>query len=374
MAIINSGPIDEMLEKLMAHKATDLLLTAGSPPLCRVDGKMVPINGHPALTAAEAESIIFTCLGKEGTKTLAEMKEVDFAFYWRRTARFRGNAFYQRGSVALALRLIPIEIPQIDTLGLPPVVHQLMALPQGLVLVTGPTGSGKSTTLAAMINEINHSRQAHIITIEDPIEYVHQHAQCAVNQREVGEDTQSFARALRAVLREDPDIVLVGELRDPESIQTTLTIAETGHLVFATLHTNDASTAIDRVVDVFPTDRQDQIRVQLAATLAGVIAQRLVPRIGDGRVAAFEVLVANSAVRNLIRMGKTSQLRNVITTGSQEGMQTLETSLSDLVARGEVSYENALGHCVVPHDVIPAGVKAMNGHAMPQATGRRMRR
>ena len=351
MAIIKTGAIDLLLEKMIDRNGTDLLLTPGAPALCRIDGQMVPVDDASPLSLTESAELILSCLTKETQAELEVDRECDFAFYWRHTARFRGNAFYQRGSLALALRLIPMTIPRIEDVGLPAIVNDLIALPQGLVLVTGPTGSGKSTTLAAIINFINQTRQAHIITIEDPIEYVHEHGRCAINQREVGEDTHSFARALRSVLREDPDIVLVGEMRDPESIQTTLTIAETGHLVFASLHTNDASTAIDRIVDVFPTDRQSQIRVQLASTLAGVVAQRLVPRVELGRVAAFEILVATPAVRNLIRMGKTSQIRNVIMTSRHEGMQTLEMSLSDLVQQGTITYDAAIGHSVVPTDV-----------------------
>jgi twitching motility protein PilT len=352
MPNINTAALDAMLELVLEHKATDLLLTPGSPPLCRVDGSLVPLDTLPKLGSQETHDLILSIFDTDTKRSLVDSREVDFAFYWRHKARFRGNAFYQRGSLALSCRLIPLEIPTVEELGLPPIVTEFMNLPQGLVLVTGPTGSGKSTTLAAMIDWINQHRRAHIITIEDPIEYVHQHGTCAINQREVGDDTQSFARALRAALREDPDIVMLGEMRDPESIQTTLTIAETGHLVFATLHTNDAATAIDRVVDVFPSDRQDQIKVQLAAVLHGVLAQRLVPKIDGGRAAAFEILVANGAVRNLIRQGKTAQLRSAIQTGMGEGMQTLEMALSDLVARGVVSYDDAVSRAIVPADVI----------------------
>jgi twitching motility protein PilT len=254
--------------------------------------------------------------------------------------------------VALSLRLIPYQIPSFEDLGLPPVLRNWVELPQGLVLVTGPTGSGKSTTLAAMLDKINKNRRCHIITIEDPIEYVHRHQLAAISQREIGLDTDSFARALRSALREDPDVLLVGEMRDPETIQTALTIAETGHLVFATLHTNDAGQAIDRIVDVFPGDKQAQIRVQLAASLTGIVSQRLLPRVAGGRVAAFEVLTATFAVRNLVREGKSSQLRNLITTGGAKfGMQTLEQSLSELVISGQVGYEEAVVHSLYPADI-----------------------
>ncbi|HEX9969901.1 MAG TPA: PilT/PilU family type 4a pilus ATPase, partial [Acidimicrobiales bacterium] len=265
-------------------------------------------------------------------------------------------------SVALSVRLIPFDIPSFEQLGLPAVAESLVNLQQGLVLVTGPTGAGKSTTLASMLDRINETRQCHILTIEDPIEYVHSHKRSAVNQREVGDDTDTFERALRSALREDPDVLLVGEMRDLESIQIALTIAETGHLVFATLHTNDTAQALDRIVDVFPGDRQDQIRVQLANTLAAVFHQRLLPVADGGRVAAFEVLVANHAIRNLIREGKSRQIRNMLVAGRHEGMQTLETSLNDLMARGLVSYEQALGYALVPNELQKSAAVA-GGHA-----------
>jgi twitching motility protein PilT len=278
-------------------------------------------------------------------------REVDLSFAWGEYARFRANAFHQRGNVSLALRLIPFTIPTFDELGLPPIVGGLVDLPQGLVLVTGPTGSGKSTSLASMINVINQRRACHIITIEDPIEYVYEHKNSAVEQREVGIDTDSFARALRAAFREDPDVLLVGEMRDNETIQATLTLAETGHLVFATLHTNDAAQTVDRIVDVFPGDQQAQIRTQLSGTLEAIISQRLIPRIGGGRVAAFEILVATYAVRNMIRDRRTNQLRNVISTNAQVGMQTLEMSLSRLVADQLVTHEEAIRHTLNPNEV-----------------------
>jgi twitching motility protein PilT len=261
--------------------------------------------------------------------------------------------FRQRGTVSIALRAIPYEIPTMESLLLPPVLEQLTVQRQGLVLMTGPTGSGKSTTQAAMIGRINSTQRRHILTLEDPIEYVHSHRHSVISQREIGFDTGTFQDGLRSALREDPDIVLVGEMRDPESIATTLTVAETGHLVFATLHTNDASTALDRIIDVFPSDRQAQIRVQLAASLTGVVAQRLIPRVGGGMVAAFEVLLANSAVRGLIRDGKTHQIRNVISQSVRDGMQTLEQSLSVLVAHGLITYEDALERSLVPKEVRP---------------------
>jgi len=261
--------------------------------------------------------------------------------------------FRQQGTTALALRAIPYEIPTFAELGLPPILEYFAGLPQGLLLVTGPTGSGKSTTQASLIDFINRTRECHILTIEDPIEYVHVHRRAAVNQREVGVDTDSFERALRSALREDPDVMLVGEMRDAETMQFALTIAETGHLVFATLHTNDAATALDRIVDVFPADRQAQIRVQLAAALCGVVSQRLIPRIGGGMVAAFEVIVATNPVHNLIRDGKTHQLRNIVATNMRDGMQTMEAALNALVETGVISYDDAVDRSLYPKEIRP---------------------
>jgi twitching motility protein PilT len=350
MAEVNTSLIDHYLRRLWDEHGTDVLLVAGAPPLMRLDGAIVPL-GTDTLRPEDTNRTVRGVLAGELWDSFVTEREIDFSFNWEGTARFRANAYHQRGSVALSLRLIPYRIPSFEDLGLPPVLRSWVDLPQGLVLVTGPTGSGKSTTLAAMIDEINRTRRCHVITIEDPIEYVHRHQAAAISQREVGLDTDSFDRALRSALREDPDVLLVGEMRDPETIQTALTIAETGHLVFATLHTNDAGQAIDRIVDVFPGDKQAQIRVQLAGSLTGIVSQRLLPRIGGGRVAAIEVLTATFAVRNLIREGKTSQLRNLVTTGSSTGMQTLEQSLSDLVVSGQVAYEEALLHTLFPGDV-----------------------
>jgi twitching motility protein PilT len=343
--------IDRWLRQLWELKGTDLLITSGAPPLVRVDGEIKPLELEEVLRPDDTERIVMSTLSKDMGTALKEQKEIDFSFNWEGIARFRGNAFHQRNSVAMSLRLIPFAIPTFADLGLPPAVEDFVVLPQGLVILTGPTGTGKSTTLASMIEWINQHRSVHIITLEDPIEYMHQHKMAAVNQREIGADSHSFDRALRSVLREDPDVLLVGEMRDPESIQTTLTIAETGHLVFATLHTNDTSQALDRIVDVFPADRQAQIRVQLANSLSGVIAQRLIPRIGGGLVAAFEVLVATHAVRNLVREGKSNQLRNVIATSQKEKMQTLEMSLTKLVADGVIEYEVAASHSIHPKEV-----------------------
>ena len=356
---IDITPIEDLVQLLWDQGGTDIHLTAGVPPLFRIDGQLVPVHDasplHPDDTARIAEAM----LTEDLHATLLRAKEVDFSFSWGKSIRFRGNAFHQRGAVTMALRAIPHRIPSTQELMLPPQLERFCGLSQGLVLITGPTGSGKSTTQASMIDLINQTQAKHILTLEDPIEYIHTHQRSIVNQREVGTDTASFALGLRAALREDPDVVLVGEMRDPESIQTALTIAETGHLVLATLHTNDASTALDRIVDVFPADRQGQIRVQLAASLAGVVAQRLVPRVDGGLIAAFEILVANGAARGLIREGKTHQIRNVISQSVREGMQTLEQSLSVLVAHGLITYDDAVQRAVVPKEIrLPQATQA----------------
>jgi twitching motility protein PilT len=367
MARANSEPIDPLLTQLWDRGGTDLLLTAGAPPLIRVDGTMHPLETE-VLRSDDLERILMGILTETQAKEFVATKEIDFSFNWQGQARFRANAFHQRGSMGLALRLIPYRIPSFTELGLPEIIDRFVTAPQGLVLVTGPTGSGKSTTLAAMIDWINTNRALHIVTIEDPIEYTHRHKNSAVNQREIGEDSQSFERALRSALREDPDVLLIGEMRDLETIQIALTIAETGHLVFATLHTNDTAQALDRIVDVFPGDRQAQIRVQLANSLLGIVYQQLVPRIGGGRAAAFEVLVATHPVRNLIKEGKTRQLRNVVATSQRDGMQTIEAALSDLVARGLVDYEDA-----VARSLCPSEVRRIAPAAPVQAQGRRGR-
>jgi twitching motility protein PilT len=336
---ISTGPIEHYLRTLWEHEGSDLLLVAGAPPTVRIDGELRPIGGEEILSADATEKLIFEVLGPTLTARLQAEREVDFSFGWEWQARFRGNAFYQRGSVGLSLRLIPRAIPSFADLGLPPVVEQLASATNGLVLVTGPTGSGKSTTLASIVKFISEQRACHILTIEDPIEFHHAHGRSIITQREIGTDSLSFAHALRSALREDPDVLLIGEMRDAESIQAALNISETGHLVLATLHTNDAAQAVNRIIDVFPAENQAQIRVQLASSLVGVIAQRLLPRIDGGRVAAYEVLLATPAVRNLIRDAKAEQLGNIIATSKRNGMQTLEGAVGELVAKGIVAAE-----------------------------------
>jgi len=353
MTEITPAEIEPFLWQLWEAKGTDLLFTVGIPPMLRVDGTMRPAEGAPILGPDDTERVVTSLLPPQVAEEFLKEKDADFSFGWEDRARFRANAFVQRGAMGLSLRLIPFLIPSFDELGLPAVVERWVRVPRGLVIATGPTGAGKSTTLASMVDRINQQRHCHIITIEDPIEYVHQHNKAAIDQREVGQDTSSFVRGIRAALRADPDVLLVGEMRDLDTIQTTLTMAETGHLVLGTLHTNDTSQAVDRLVDVFPTGRQAQIRVQLANSLTGIIYQQLLPKIDGGQVAAFEVLVANHATRSLIRDGKSNQLRNVLLTGQSEGMQTLEFALSDLIARGLITYEEALGRSLYPKELIP---------------------
>ncbi len=340
-----------LVDSLFERGASDLLLSAGAPPMLRVDGALVRAADEP-LGADELAGMVDELLSAGQRAALDERGAVDFSLGWERHGRLRGNAFRQRGSVALALRAIPHAIPGLAELGLPPAVARLVELPHGLILVTGPAGSGKSTTQAAMIDALNRSRALHVITIEDPIEYLHHHQRCLIEQREVGVDTPSFAEALRSVLREDPDVLLVGEMRDLETISTALTAAETGHLVFATLHTQDAPQSVDRIIDVFPSHQQQQIRVQLAAALQGVVTQQLVPTVaGTGRVVACEVLVVTAAVRNLIREGKTHQIYSSMQAGGRYGMQTMDQSLADLVKAGKVSLDAAIERCANEEDL-----------------------
>jgi twitching motility protein PilT len=333
--------IEVLLEEVIKKKASDLHLQVGLPPMLRIDGSLLPLNGADPLTDETVETLIFAILDEDQKQILLKDKEFDFSFAFGDLGRFRVNAFHERGNLAAALRLISNDLLTIEQLGLPNVVNKFTEYPRGLVLVTGPTGSGKSTTLAAMINKINQERSAHIITIEDPIEYTHKSRKSVIVQREVHYDTYSFSAALRSALREDPDVVLIGEMRDLETIASAITIAETGHLVFATLHTNSAAQSIDRMIDVFPPHQQPQVRAQLSNILAAIVSQRLVPSIGGGRIAAAEILVATPAVRNIIREGKSHQLDAVIQTGAEFGMQSMDKTLVSLIHGGTVTYDEA---------------------------------
>jgi twitching motility protein PilT len=343
--------IGEILKQVVARDASDLHLSVGVPPVVRIDGHLQNLD-YPVLTQIDTRELIYSILSQDQRQKLETEWEVDLSYALYGIARFRVNAFFQRGSLGAAFRLVPVDIRTIEQLGLPKVVHSFCHKPRGFVLITGPTGSGKSTTLASLIDEINQSRADHIVTIEDPIEFLHQHKRCIVNQREVGTDTKAFPAALRAALRQDPDVILIGEMRDLETIQIALTAAETGHLVFATLHTQDCPQSIDRIIDVFPPHQQEQIRVQLAATLEGIVSQQLLMKVGGrGRVVACEVLVSSPAARNLIREGKTHQLYTVMQTGSQHGMQTMNASLADLVRHGQITRELALRRSSVPDEL-----------------------
>jgi twitching motility protein PilT len=342
--------IAALLRAVSSRGGSDLLFAPGVPPVARVNGDLLRLGSEPL--TPEVTELIARSLAGSRWGDLETRREIDFSFSFEEDARVRANIFFQRGTIAGALRFIPYRIPTLEEIGAPDICLELTRRPHGLVLVTGPTGAGKSTTLASMIDRINRDRAAHIITVEDPIEYVHRHQRSMVVQREVGSDTHDFARALRSALRESPDVVLVGEMRDLETISATLTIAETGHLVFATLHTNDTPQAVDRIVDVFPPEQQRQVRVQLAQTLLAVIHQQLLPRQdGRGRIAAFEVMVATPAVRNLITDGKSNQLRNVVQTGSAHGMRTLEADLRRLVRAGTVSRAIAVGVTLHPAEI-----------------------
>jgi twitching motility protein PilT len=343
--------IENLLEEVVKQNASDLHLTVGVPPMLRVDGALKPFPGVQALTEKQVEEMIFSVVDETQKDILIKDKEVDFSFAFGTVARFRANGYHQKGNKALALRLIPVDIRTIEDLCLPTVLNELTELPRGLVLVTGPTGSGKSTTIAAMINKINREKNLHIITIEDPIEYSHAHDKSVIEQREVHYDTRSFAAALRSVLREDPDVVLIGEMRDLETIAAAITVAETGHLVFATLHTNNAAQSLDRMIDVFPSYQQNQIRAQLSNILQGVVSQRLIPQIGGGRVAAAEIMISTPAVRNIIREGKTHQLDAVIQTGGDRGMITMDKALVNLVKLGKITADEARDYAIDAHEV-----------------------
>ena len=345
--VSNSGiRIESLLEECVRTKASDLHLQVGLPPILRIDGALQPIGGYGALDEVTVERLVFSTLEEDQKQILIKDKEFDYSFSFGDLGRFRVNAFHEKGNLAGAFRLIPNEIKSIADLGMPSVVTSFADYPRGLVLVTGPTGSGKSTTLAALVDKINREKACHIITIEDPIEFTHKSRRSVVVQREVHYDTYSFSAALRSALREDPDVVLIGEMRDLETISAAITIAETGHLVFATLHTNSASQSIDRMIDVFPPHQQPQVRSQLSNILMAICAQRLVPAIGGGRVVAAEIMIANPAVRSVIREGKTHQLDTIIQTGADQGMQTMDRTLVKLIQTGVITYDVAREYAV----------------------------
>jgi twitching motility protein PilT len=361
---------DALLEELWQRGGSDVFLLAGSPARMRVDGELVDASHSEVVDAADLQSLIEGLVGAAQVQEFKETGDCDFAFTWRDLGRVRASAYRQRRAPALALRLIPRAIPSFDEIGLPPVVRELIETKgRGFVLCTGATGSGKSTTQAAIIDRINSIRACHILTIEDPIEYLHESKRATVSQREIGSDSVSFARALRAALREDPDVILLGEMRDPESIEIALTLAETGHLVLATLHTRSAPQAIDRIIDGMPDGTQERVRAQLAASLDAVVAQRLLPRVGGGRVAAFEVMIATLAVRNLIREGRTNQLARLVATGERDGMISLDASLAELVRAGQLEVEVALAVSAHPTEVAALlNVKVEMAHSSKHST------
>jgi twitching motility protein PilT len=338
--------VSDLLSQMMDTGASDLHLTSGAPPMVRLRGELRPMGEHPQLSPGELQRGIYAMLSQKQRERFENELELDFAYSLPGRARFRVNVYRQRESLGAAFRMIPYEIKALEQLGIPPAVSNFAGLPRGMVLVTGPTGSGKSTTLAGVIDLANRTRHEHIMTVEDPIEFLHRHKSCLVNQREVGEDTKSFSNALKHALRQDPDIILVGEMRDLETISVALTAAETGHLVFATLHTQDAAQTVDRVIDVFPSEQQQQVRVQLAGAIQGVVCQSLCKtRDGRGRVAATEVMVATPAVRNLIREGKTHQIYSAMQAGAKHGMHTMDQHLAELVRTNQITYEHGLEKC-----------------------------
>jgi twitching motility protein PilT len=350
----------ELLKMMIEKNASDLHVTTGSPPRLRIDGKLVNID-HPSLNPADTKALCYSVLTDAQKHKYEENNELDLSFGVKGLSRFRANIFMQRGAVAAAFRTIPFDVRTFKDLGLPEIMNELVKKPRGLILCTGPTGSGKSTTLAAMVDRINSDRCEHIITIEDPIEYLHPHKKCLINQREVHADTASFTTALRYVLRQDPDVVLIGEMRDLETIEAALTVSETGHMTLATLHTNSAVQTMNRIIDVFPPHQQEQIRVQLSFVLEGILAQQLIPKkSGIGRVLAVELLVPNPAIRNLIREDKIHQIYSMMQTGQTKfGMQTMNQSLFDLYSRRLISYEDAVGRSSVPDELIAVIQKGM---------------
>ena len=343
--------LNELLLTTARQNASDLHLAVGRHPILRIDGVLIPLQKESFLTPEMTENLIFNLLAPEQKEKFLKEKEIDLSYSFEDKARFRINVFYQRGYMAAALRLIPAQIKTLEELNLPPILHDFTKLSQGFVLVVGPAGHGKSTTLAALLDEINHSRTDHIITIEDPIEYMFSQDKCIVSQREVKTDTLDFHNGLRSLLRQDPDVIMIGEMRDTESIAMAMTVAETGHLVFSTLHTNSASQTVDRIIDSFPAEQQGQISSQLAATLVGIVSERLIPRIEGGRLPACEIMISNPAIRNLIRERKVYQIDLVIETSVQEGMLTLNRALVDLVKKKAISLENAELYSLNPSEL-----------------------
>jgi twitching motility protein PilT len=349
---MESVDFSEVLRRMVEARASDVHLTPGFPPAIRDKGKIVAMEGFPILGGQDTREIVYSILNDDQRKRFETQKQLDFAYAIPNVARFRVNCFFQRGAVSAAFRFVPQEIPALDSLGVPQVLRDLTQKPRGFVLVTGPTGSGKSTTLAAMIDAINLERQDHILTIEDPIEFLHRHKKSIVNQREIGSDAQDFALGLKAALREDPDVILVGEMRDLETIGTALTAAETGHLVFATLHTQSTSQTVDRIIDVFPPEQQGQVRTQLSIALQGIVTQQLLPTAdGVGRVVATEVLIPTPAIRNLIREGKTHQIYAAVQTSGSVGMQTMDADLARLVRAGKITRSLAEQRSSVPEEL-----------------------
>lgn len=354
MADVQAQPpvkIEILLEEVIKRKASDLHLQVGLSPILRIDGALTRATEVKPLTEQDVEKLVYALLEEDQKQILLRDKEFDFSFAFGDMGRFRVNAFHEKGNLAAALRLIPKDIKSIEQLGLPKIIEKFANYPRGLVLITGPTGSGKSSTLAALVEKINNERSAHIITVEDPIEYLHQSINALIVQREVHYDTFSFSAALRSALREDPDVVMIGEMRDLETIAAAITIAETGHLVFATLHTNSASQSVDRMVDVFPPHQQQQIRTQLANILMAIVSQRLIPAASGGRAVATEILIATPAVRNIVREGKNYQLDAVIQTGTQFGMQSMDATLVRLINSGQITYEEARNYAVDPEEL-----------------------
>jgi twitching motility protein PilT len=355
----------DVLTRMVEMRASDVHLTPGYPPAIRVRGRISPMEEYPRLTVQQTREVVYGILNSDQRKRFENQKQLDLAYAVSGVARFRVNCYFQRGTISAAFRLIPFDIQTLESLGLPLVLEDLTRKPRGFVLVTGPTGSGKSTTLASMVNLINREREEHILTIEDPIEYLHKHNKCIVNQREIGSDAEDFALALKAGLRQDPDVILVGEMRDLETIATALTAAETGHLVFATLHTQSTAQTVDRIIDVFPSAQQHQVRMQLSIALQGIVTQQLLPTAdGSGRVVACEVLIPTPAVRNLIREGKTHQIYSAVQTSGSVGMQTMDADLARLVRNGKITRALAEQRASIPEELkrllgaAPVGIEA----------------